>query len=58
MDAWIRSPVDVLIADEVSPWAFKLCYLIVTGMMPLCLGGIFKGDFTNAMLCCCSHFLV
>ena len=38
--------------------AFKLCPMMVTHMMPLCLGGIFKGDFTTAMLCCCSQFLV
>ena len=37
---------------------FKLCPLMVTGMMPLSLGGIFKGVFTTAMLCCCSQFLV
>ena len=38
--------------------AFKLCPLMVTGMMPMCLGHIFKGDFTTAVLCCCSQFLV
>ena len=37
--------------------AFKLCPLMVTGMMPLCLGGISK-DLTTAMLHCCSQFLV
>ena len=43
---------------KYSTGAFKLCPLMVTGMMPLCLDGIFKGDFTTAMLCCCSQFLV
>ena len=38
--------------------AFKLCSLMVTGMMSLCLGGIYKGDFTSAMLCCYSLFLL
>ena len=33
--------------------ALKLCPLMVIGMVPLCLGGIFKEDFTTAMLCCC-----
>ena len=31
---------------------------MVTGMIPLCIGGIFKRGFTTAMLCCCSQFLV
>ena len=31
---------------------------MLTDMMPLFLGGIFKGDLTTAMLCCCSQFLV
>ena len=51
MDAWIKSPVDMWITD-------KLCPLIVTGMMPLHLGGGVKGDVTTAMLCCCLQFLV
>ena len=42
---------------EYPTGAFNLCPLMVTGMMPLCLGGIFKGDFTTAMLCCCFQFL-
>ena len=54
MDVWIKSPVDVLITDEVYLWAFELCPLMVTGMMPLCLGGMFKKDFTTAMSCWCS----
>ena len=38
--------------------AFKLYPLMVTGMMPLCPDSIFEEDFTTAMLCCCSQFLV
>ena len=57
MDVWIKSHVDVLITDEDATGTFKLCPLMVTGMMPLCLGGIFKGDFTTVVLCC-SQFLV
>ena len=38
--------------------AFKLCPLMVIGMMPLWLGGIFKGDFTTATLYCCLQFLM
>ena len=58
MDVWIKSLVDVVITDEISMVALKLCLLMVIGIMPLCLGGIFKVDFTTAMLCCCSQFLV
>ena len=37
-------------------WGFKLCPFIVIGMMPLCLGGILKVDFTTVILCCCSVY--
>ena len=30
--------------------AFRLYPLMVIGMMPLCLGGVFKGDFTTQFL--------
>ena len=56
MDVWIKFHAEVLITDEVSPWAFKLSPLMVAGMMPLCQGGILKVDFTTAMLCCCLQF--
>ena len=39
-------------------WSFKLHPIILIGMTPLCLGGIFKVDFTTAILGCCSQFLV
>ena len=42
MDVLIKFPVEVLIADDISHWAYKLWPLMVTGMMPLCLGGILK----------------
>ena len=42
MDVWIKSPVDVLITDEISHWGIKLWPLMVTGMTPLCLGGILR----------------
>ena len=48
----------MMITDEIFHWTFKLCALMVIGMKPLCLGGIFKGDFTTAVLCCYSQFLV
>ena len=31
---------------------------MVIAMTLLCPGGIFKGDFTTAILCCCSQLLV
>ena len=34
--------------------AFKLCSFIVIGMIPVCIGGTFKEDFTTALLCHCS----
>ena len=33
-----------MITYEISTGVFKLYPFIVTGMMPLCLGGIFKVD--------------
>ena len=46
------SPVDVLFTDEYPTGAFKLCPLMVTGMIPLCLCGVFRGIFhyCNVML--------
>ena len=58
MDYWIKFLVDVLLLMKYPTGAFKLCPLMVTGLMPLHLGGIFKGGFTTAVLCCCSQFLV
>ena len=46
MEVWIKSPVDMLITDEVSHWAFKLCPLMVIGMMPLCLGVFFLKEIS------------
>ena len=58
MDVWIKSHVDTLITDEVSHWGFEIVSFDGNGIMPLCLGGIFKKYFTTAILCCCSQFLV
>ena len=55
MDAWIKSPVDT---NKYPNGVFKLYLLMVTGIMPLCLVGIFKGVFSTTMLCCHSRFLV
>ena len=58
MDVCIKSPVDVLNTDEITHCGLKLFPLMMHGVMPLCLDGILKGNFTTAMLCCCSQFLV
>ena len=58
MDVWISLLLMCWLLMKCSTGAFKLCLLMVTGMMPLCICGIFKGDFTTAMLCSCSQFLM
>ena len=50
MDAWVKFPVDVLITMKYLTGAFKLCHLMVNGMMPLCLGGTFKVNFTTGVM--------
>ena len=47
-DVWIRTPSGVLTADEVCD--VRSCPLILTGMVPLYLGGIFSVDLMTVML--------
>ena len=57
MDAWRKSPVDVLITDEISHWGLSIVSFDGDWYDTIVSIWFFKGDFTNAILCCCSQFL-
>ena len=52
MNVSFKFLADLLITDEIPDGILNLCPFMVIGMMPLCLGGIFKVDFTTVILCC------
>ena len=58
MDVWIKFPVYVLFTDEVSLWGFWTVSFDGDCCDAIKPRWYFKGDFTTAMSCCCSQFLV